>query len=57
MAANHNIFNREMGIPNRIVVDRGTELTAVDTRALVESKLGMKMISIPAGKHQQNLVE
>ena len=46
-----------MGVPNWVIVDRGSELIAVDTRALVESHLGVKMTFIPAGKHQQNLME
>ena len=57
MAAIIDIFRQEMGVPSRIVVDRGNEFTAVDTRALNESKLDMKMSFIPAGEHQQNLVE
>ena len=57
MVAIIDIFRQEMGVPSRIVVDRGNEFTAVDTRALNESKLDMKMSFIPAGEHQQNLVE
>ena len=57
MVAIHDIFSQEMGVPNRIVMDRVSEFTAVDNRASVESELGMKMTLIPAGEHQQNLVE
>ena len=53
----HDIFSQEMGVPNQVIVDRGSKFLAVDTRALVESQLGVKMTFIQAGEHQQNLVE
>ena len=47
----------QMGIPNRVIVDWRSKFIAVDTRALLESQLGVKMTFIPAGEHPQNLVE
>ena len=47
MATIHDIFNREMGIPRRLVVDRSSEFTAMDTRALADSELGVRMTFIP----------
>ena len=47
----HSIFSQEMGFPSRFIVDRGSKFTTVDTRALVEMKLGVKMTFIPAGEH------
>ena len=57
VAALHSIFTAEMGVPARVVCDRGSEFTSMDTRALMEGQLGVKMVYIPAGEHQQNLVE
>ena len=56
-AAVHNVLTTEMGIPAKIICDRGSEFISMDTRALVESQLGVKLVFIPAGEHQQNLVE
>ena len=47
----------EMGVPAKIVADRGGKFVSMDTRALVEGQLGVKLMFIPAGEHQQNLVE
>ena len=47
----------EMGVPAKLIADRGSEFISMDTRTLVEGQLGIKMIFIPAGEHQQNLVE
>ena len=52
-----DIFSKEMGVPARVISDRGSEFMSIDTRALLEHNLGMTMSSIPAGEHQQNLVE
>ena len=52
-----DIFNKEMGVPERLIADRGSEFVATDTKALLEHNLGITMSFIPAGKHQQNLVE
>ena len=52
-----DMFKREMGVPARLIADRGSEFVATDTRALLERHLGIKMSFIPAGGHQQNLVE
>ena len=57
VAAVLEIFSREMGIPSRVITDHGSEFVSTDTRALLQSKLGVKMSFIPAGKHQQSLVE
>ena len=57
VAALHNVLTTEMGIPAKIVCDRGSEFVSMDTRALVEGQLGVKLVFIPAGEHQQNLVE
>merc|ERR1711994_1070446 len=46
-----------MGVPTKVVADRGSKFVSMDTRALVEGQLGVKMIFIPAGEPQQNLVE
>ena len=52
-----DIFNKEMGVPERIIADCGSEFVATDTRALLEHHLGITMSFIHAGEHQQNLVE
>ena len=52
-----DIFQREMSVPARVIVDRGTEFVSTDTRAVLEKSLGVNMSFIPAGEHQQNLVE
>ena len=57
VAALHSVMTAEMGVPAKVVADRGSEFISMDTRALVEGQLGVKMIFIPAGEHEQNLVE
>ena len=57
VAAVHDVFSREMGVPARVITDRGSEFVSADTRALLESQLVVKIVFIPAGEHQQNLVE
>ena len=52
----HSILSTKMGYGNQIIVNSGSELLAVDTRALLED-LGVKMELIPGSKHQHNLVE
>ena len=42
VAALHSILTAEMGIPAKIVCDRGSEFVSMDTRALVEGQLGVK---------------
>ena len=32
----HSVFSQEIGFPSRVIVDRGSEFTVVDTRALME---------------------
>ena len=46
----------KMGVPAKLIADRGSEFISMDTRALVEGQLDVKMVFIPAGEHQQNLV-
>ena len=46
-----------MSVPARVIVDRGTEFISTDMRAVLEKSLGVNMSFIPAGEHQQNLVE
>ena len=46
-----------MSVPAKIITDRGSELVSTDTRAVLEKNLGVVMSFIPAGEHQQNLVE
>ena len=53
----NHLFSREMGVPARIITDRGSEFVSTDTQAVLEKSLGVVMSFIPAGKHQQNLVE
>ena len=57
VAAIHDVFSWEIGVPGRVITDRGTEFVSTGTRALLEGQLGVKMLFIPAGEHQQNLVE
>ena len=52
-----DIFSKEMGVLARVITDRGAEFVSTDTRALLEHNLGVTMSFIPAGEHQQNLVE
>ena len=52
-----DIFQREMSVPARVIVDHGAEFVSTDTRAVLEKSLGVNMTFIPAGEHQQNLVE
>ena len=52
-----DIFSREMGVPAKVITDRGSEFVSTDTRALLERSLGVVMSFIPEGEHQQNLVE
>ena len=54
--AMHSMFSQELGYPNRVIVDRGSKFTAIDTRVLME-EMGVKLTFIPAGEHQQNFVE
>ena len=48
----YDIFGKEMSIPSWVIVDRGSEFVAQDTRALIESQLDVKMSFIPDSKHQ-----
>ena len=52
-----DIFSKEIGVLARVITDRGSEFVSTDTQALLEHNLGVTMSSIPAGEHQQNLVE
>ena len=55
-SAMHSLFSQELGFPSRVIVDRGSKFTTINTRVLME-EMGVKMTFIPAGEHQQNLVE
>ena len=57
VATVHDVFSWEMGVPGRVITDRGTEFVSTDTRAFLESQLGVKVSFIPSGEHQQNLIE
>ena len=57
VTAAHKIFSQEMGYPGRVIVDCGSEFVAIETRAMLETQLGVKMTFIPGSEHQQNLVE
>ena len=52
-----DIFSKEMGVLARVITDRGAKFVSTDTRALLEHNLGVTMSFVPAGEHQQNLVE
>ena len=52
-----DIFSKEMGVPARVITDCGSKFVSTDTRALLEHNLGVTMLFITAGEHQQNLVE
>ena len=52
----HSMFTAELGFPARVIADRGSEFVAADTRLAME-KLGVRLQFIPAGEHQENLVE
>ena len=55
-SAMHSLFSQELGFLSRVIVDRGSRFTTINTRVLME-EMGVKMTFILAGEHQQNLVE
>ena len=51
VAAAHDMFSREMGIPARVITNCGSEFVSTDMWALLQSQLGVKMEFIPASEH------
>ena len=47
VTAVQDVFSREMGVPGRVITGMGSEFVSTDTRALLESQLGVKMAFIP----------